>query len=55
MSTMTPHPKPTNIRWAVMALLFLVALIAVIDRVNVAIAAKYIMAEHHLSLSLIHI
>src|SRR5262247_1238052 len=40
---------PTRARWLIVALLFGIYMIMVIDRVSISIAAKYIMPEYQLS------
>ncbi len=40
---------PTRTRWLIVALLFCIYMLMVIDRVSIAVAAKYIMSEYHLS------
>jgi len=45
---MTPM-RPTNIRWLIVALVFVVDVLMFIDRVNISIAAKYIIPEYGLS------
>ena len=40
---------PTRTRWLIVALLFGIYMLMVIDRVSISIAAKYIMPEYQLS------
>lgn len=40
---------PTRVRWLIVALLFCMGVLMFIDRVNISIAAKYIMPEYGLS------
>ncbi len=40
---------PTNVRWQIIAILFVIYVLMFIDRVNISIAAKFIMAEYDLS------
>ena len=40
---------PTRIRWRIIALIFFVYVLMYIDRINISIAAKYIMPEYGLS------
>ena len=40
---------PTRTRWLIVALLFCVYMLMVIDRVSISIAAKYIMPEYQLN------
>src|SRR5262245_43743177 len=41
--------SPTRIRWLIVALIFCMGVLMFIDRVNISIAAKYIMPEYGLS------
>lgn len=41
--------RPTRTRWFIVALLFCMGVLMFIDRVNISIAAKYIMPEYGLS------
>jgi MFS transporter, ACS family, glucarate transporter len=41
--------QPTRIRWRIIALIFFVYVLMYIDRINISIAAKYIMPEYGLS------
>jgi ACS family glucarate transporter-like MFS transporter len=41
--------SPTYIRWQIVALIFCIGVLMFIDRVNISIAAKYIMPEYGLS------
>ncbi len=41
--------QPTRIRWLVIFLIFLIYVLMFIDRVNISIAAKYIMPEYGLT------
>src|SRR5262245_66606040 len=41
--------SPTRTRWLIVALLFCIGVLMFIDRVNISIAAKYIMPEYNLS------
>ena len=40
---------PTRTRWLIVALLFGIYMLMVIDRVSISIAAKYMMPEYQLS------
>jgi ACS family glucarate transporter-like MFS transporter len=46
---MTITQSPTRTRWKIIALVFLIYVLMYIDRVNISIAAKYIMPEYGLS------
>jgi MFS transporter, ACS family, glucarate transporter len=46
---MTSNLKPTSTRWRIIALVFLIYVLMYIDRVNISIAAKYIMPEYGLT------
>src|SRR5919106_6029282 len=46
---MTGTDSPTRTRWLIVFLIFLIYVLMFIDRVNIAIAAKYIMPEYGLS------
>ena len=37
--------KPTNVRWVVLALLFVVSFVAYLLRMNISVAAKFMMPE----------
>ncbi|MGB5294956.1 MAG: MFS transporter, partial [Thermoanaerobaculia bacterium] len=37
--------KPTNVRWAVLALLFVISFVAYLLRMNISVAAKFMMPE----------
>src|ERR687887_2409204 len=41
--------SPTRTRWLIVALIFCMGVLMFIDRVNISIAAKYIMPEYGLS------
>src|SRR2546422_11624900 len=41
--------SPTHTRWLIVALIFCMGVLMFIDRVNISIAAKYIMPEYGLS------
>src|SRR4030095_11184678 len=41
--------SPTRVRWLIVALIFFMGVLMFIDRVNIAIAAKYIMPEYGLT------
>src|SRR6266705_7226075 len=41
--------SPTRVRWLIMTLIFCISVLMFIDRVNISIAAKYIMPEYGLS------
>ncbi len=41
--------SPTRVRWLIVALIFCMGVLMFIDRVNISIAAKYIMPEYGLS------
>ena len=41
--------SPTHTRWLIVALIFCIGVLMFIDRVNISIAAKYIMPEYGLS------
>jgi MFS transporter, ACS family, glucarate transporter len=41
--------KSSNIRWTILGLCLLISLITYLDRVNISIAARYIIAENQLS------
>ena len=43
------NEAPTRVRWLMIGLLFVVYVLMFIDRVNISIAAKYIMPEYGLS------
>ena len=52
--TITPIPEATegassNVRWKVMSLCLLVSMVTYLDRVNISIAARYIISENGLS------
>lgn len=47
MGTMTE--RPTRIRWLIVALIFCTYVLMISDRVNISIAAKYIMVEYGLN------
>jgi MFS transporter, ACS family, glucarate transporter len=40
---------PTSVRWRIIALIFVVYVLMIVDRINISIAAKYIMPEYGLS------
>ena len=46
---MVTNERPTRIRWRIIALIFFVYVLMFLDRVNISIAAKYIMPEYGLS------
>ena len=46
---MASAPPATNARWRIIALIFFVYVLMYIDRVNISIAAKYIMPEYGLT------
>lgn len=46
---MVATERPTRIRWRIIALIFFVYVLMFLDRVNISIAAKYIMPEYGLS------
>ncbi len=46
---MASAPAATNTRWRIIALIFFVYVLMYIDRVNISIAAKYIMPEYGLT------
>ncbi len=41
--------SPTRVRWLIVTLIFCMGVLMFIDRVNIAIAAKYIMPEYGFS------
>src|ERR1700761_7042460 len=41
--------KSSNVRWTILGLCLLISLITYLDRVNISIAARYIIGENHLS------
>ena len=41
--------QPTRVRWRIIALIFMVYVLMFFDRVNISIAAKYIIPEYHLT------
>ena len=41
--------QPSNTRWTIIALVFMIYVLMFIDRVNISIAAKFIMAEYGLT------
>ena len=43
------NTSPTHTRWLIVALIFCIGVLMFIDRVNISIAAKYIMPEYGLS------
>lgn len=43
------HESPTRARWFIVALIFCMGVLMFIDRVNISIAAKYIMPEYGLT------
>ena len=50
MSTPSPAPAtPTRTRWLIIGLLYCTYVLMFIDRINISIAAKYIMPEYGLS------
>ena len=46
---MAMYDFPTRTRWLIVALVFCLAMSMFIDRVNISIAAKYIMPEYGLT------
>ena len=42
-------PTPTRTRWLIIGLLYCTYVLMFIDRINISIAAKYIMPEYGLS------
>lgn len=42
-------PKPTNVRWRLLSVVFIAALVAFFDRVNLSVAAPYVMKEYGFS------
>ncbi len=46
---MSATASPTRVRWRIVALIFMVYVLMFFDRVNISIAAKYIMPEYHLT------
>ncbi len=46
---MTEVQTPSRVRWRIIALIFLVYVLMFFDRVNISIAAKFIMPEYHLT------
>ncbi|MGH9532683.1 MAG: MFS transporter, partial [Terriglobales bacterium] len=40
---------PTHARWTILSFVFLISVVTVVDRVNISVAAKYIMPEYGLS------
>jgi MFS transporter, ACS family, glucarate transporter len=46
---MTEPQSPTSVRWQIVGLVFLIYVLMFIDRVNISIAAKFIMPEYGLS------
>lgn len=49
MVATTTTDSPTRMRWLIVALIFCMGMITFIDRMNISIAAKYIMLEYGLS------
>ena len=45
----TVHEKPTNVRWAILGLLFVISFVAYLLRMNISVAAKFMMPELGLS------
>ena len=45
----TVHEQPTRIRWLMIGMIFVVDVLMFIDRVNISIAAKYIIPEYGLT------
>ena len=41
--------QATRVRWRIVALIFLVYVLMFFDRVNISVAAKYIIPEYHLT------
>lgn len=41
--------SPTRARWTILSFVFLISVVTVVDRVNISVAAKYIMPEYGLS------
>ncbi|HEV8717813.1 MAG TPA: MFS transporter [Candidatus Binatia bacterium] len=44
-----PETRPTHARWTILSFVFLISVVTVVDRVNISVAAKYIMPEYGLS------
>src|SRR5882672_5099461 len=45
----TMAQEPTSIRWLIIGLIFIIDILMFIDRINISIAAKYIIPEYGLS------
>jgi len=48
-SSTSGHEESSNVRWTIMALCLLIGMITYLDRVNISIAARYIIAEDRLT------
>ncbi|MSR13913.1 MAG: MFS transporter [Gammaproteobacteria bacterium] len=46
---MSATEQPTHVRWRIIALIFLVYVLMIVDRINISIAGKYIIPEYGLS------
>ena len=46
---MLDHQQATHVRWRIIALMFVIYVLMFIDRVNISIAAKFIMPEYGLT------
>ena len=44
-----PETRPTYARWTILSFVFLISVVTVVDRVNISVAAQYIMPEYGLS------
>ncbi|HEX9867614.1 MAG TPA: MFS transporter [Candidatus Tectomicrobia bacterium] len=45
----TTQSPPTRVRWLILSFVFLISVVTVVDRVNISVAAQYIMPEYGLS------
>ena len=41
--------SPTHARWTILSFVFLISVVTVVDRVNISVAAQYLMPEYGLS------
>ena len=49
LNDVTTQSAPTRVRWLILLFVFLISVVTVVDRVNISVAAQYIMPEYGLS------